>query len=269
MKIEFIITIIILLSIIFCFSFNIRKKERFTNYDTVIKYPIYWINLKKSVDRYNNIKKQFKKYKLINKRINAVNGKSDNLNKLVKNKLSFFRSNKIEISCLLSHLFAIRKSIKNNDNISIICEDDLCFDLIPHWKIKLDKLIDELPYDWDIVNLAPTNHLFLQNNINSDKNFVTWKNYHWGAMCYLINRKGMLKLNKNHNLMDKKFIINTDKSAVADDVLYSKLNSYTVTKPLFTYLNNGSTIHSYHEQLHKLGKDIILKFYNVKVCKSL
>jgi len=259
--------ILIYLFLLFILSLNFKKIENFNQKESLINYPIYWINLDRSPNRKIKLMEKFKEYNIENYRITAIDSKNLNLNNynIKKNILTSILTSKNEIACTLSHLKAIKTSYLNNDKFSIICEDDLCLDLIPHWKISINEIINKLPENWEIINLAPSSKSFLSIALNELNLFKKWNTSHHGAICYLINKKGMRKIVNKFKLLDKIKYNDTSKF-VADEVVYKYLNSYTVTKPFFTFIDEESTIHKSHEKFNNYGKKMILDFYNVNVC---
>lgn len=265
MKNLFLIFIYIFLLFILSLNLKINKVEHFYQKESLINYPIYWINLDRSPNRKKKLMKKFDEYNIENYRIVAIDSKKLKLNNFNLKKNILNQNSKNEIACSLSHLKAIKTSYLKNDKISLICEDDVCLDLLPHWKNSLNKIINKLPKNWEIINLAPSNKSFIATAINDVNLFKKWNKNHFGAICYLINYKGMEKIVNKLKLLDK-IKYNDHGKFVADEIVYKYLNSYTITKPLFTFIDEESTIHKSHDDFNNLGKKLILNYYNVKVC---
>ena len=124
----------------------------------------------------------------------------------ISNKLNSKHS-KYEIACSLSHLKCILEAYNNNDNYCIIMEDDISFELMSKWKYIISSIINKFPNNWEIINLCMTNSLVLKkifdNDINLQRLFIKWTHNHYGAVCYIINRKGIKKLVDKFNLLIK------------------------------------------------------------------
>lgn len=265
MKNLFLILIYLFLLFILSLNLKIKKIEYFNQKESLINYPVYWINLDRSPNRKIKLMEKFKEYNIENYRITAIDSKNLNLNNYNIKKNILDNNSKNEIACTLSHLKALKTSFLKNDKISIICEDDLCLDLLPHWKNTLNEIINKLPENWEIINLAPSNKSFISIALNELNLFKKWNKSHFGAICYLINKNGMKKIVNKLKLLDK-IKYNDESNFVADEIVYKYLNSYTITKPLFTFIDEESTIHKSHDNFNNLGKKLILDYYNVKVC---
>ena len=253
--------------------------------------PIYYINLKRSSDRNKFILDQTDYYNVTNiKRVEGIDGKlikkgrsgdidygtceTPDGNKFfyIKNK-NGHRVSDNEIGCTLSHLKAVKQAYDDDKEYAIIMEDDTSFDLVPLWEQSLMELMRKIPEDWEIINLCPDMRC-CKNYKKQKKDIPTaidWKdNSCWGAVIYLINRKGMEKIIKQLNIKgstgkNKRIDINfkdidyeeitkripniKEKKCynfiVADCILYVLCNTYQYTKRalFFTYVFNiGSTI---------------------------
>ena len=143
---------------------------------------------------------------------------------------------KTQIGCTLSHLFLLN-SISNNrsgDQLYLILEDDV--ELKPQFDAK--NLLESLPFNWDIIQLGTNNPfildiLFSQNDEGSI--LVPTFPSSWGTFAYLINSRAARRLTS-------KFLVNSSmcnidiagngQEFLADNLLYSNLNSYTLCSPL-------------------------------------
>ena len=175
--------------------------------------PFYYINLNTSVDRNNYmIEKYSNKFKNI-QRIKAVDGsKITN----IKN----CDSSPYELACYESHIKAIKRAYEENRDYVLIAEDDL--DLNEDNVQKYYKsLISQLPEDWEILQLVCSNKKRMELlPLNSITKF-TMGNY--GAILYLINKKGMEKVITSKTIhMDSNRIL-------ADYTLYKACNTYTIS----------------------------------------
>ena len=130
-------------------------------------------------------------------------------------------------------------SISNKDNQSgdqlyLILEDDV--ELKPRFDAK--NLLNSLPFNWDIIQLGTNNPfildiLFSQNDEGSI--LVPTFPSSWGTFAYLINSRAARRLTS-------KFLVNSSmcnidiagngQEFLADNLLYSNLNSYTLCSPL-------------------------------------
>jgi hypothetical protein len=220
---------------------------------------IYWINLDSSIKRKEKMDSILNNIDVLSTRIKAINGISEELD--IKN--TYFQKNEgyiypnntnIEYAVILSHLKALEEINKNythniqNNNVSLICEDDLSLEFIPNWTTNLEKIINNAPEDWEIIMLG-----YFTLNINFVSDYRKWDN-DWSALSYLINHKSLYKLNEIKK--DNKYKTFNDVMA-ADNYLFRIFNTYVYKYPYFTFpKNNESTIHKDHLQYHSIYKNI-------------
>jgi len=236
--------------------YNEKYNEKYTLF-----YPVYYINMDKSVDRRLYMENQLIKYSDNYTRIKGIDGsKIKNKYKDTIDGVSFrnFYSNMSneEIGCFLSHIIAIKTSFNRGEKIAIICEDDVYLEtisIIP----SLEKIVNNAPEDWEILKLVSN------INKNSIKTISYIKCNSTYATCYIINQKGMEKLLnivlKNDKIYIKPLYQNQRKGVI-DIYMFQLINTYILSTSLFlpdnTILN--STIHLDHLGYHlKLSKNIL------------
>ena len=229
-----------------------------------IDIPMYYINMDQSQDRKDHFENQLSLYNLDATRITGIVGKKLELR---NGKIPFssdkeiiyynnYNCSKAELGCLMSHLKAIYTAYNNGDYLALILEDDISFSLFPYWPIDLMKVMDEAPKDWHVISL------FNQWCMNDPADYVPFslKSPCYGALAYIINRKGMYNCLKNV-LQDRPLMFDSSYSGeptslMADITIYHMArNSYFYTKHvlMFPYNNNDimdSTIHSSHTNGH-------------------
>ena len=253
--------LILLLIVVFLCK---RKKENFV--ESLVHYPIYWINLDRSKDRKSWIEKNFKKMGITkHTRVSAVDGSKLRVYNLNIPKEYYNTHSNNEIACTASHLNCIKQSYNNKDNIAIICEDDVCFTLLKAIGKSLNEIISKCPRDWEIIQLGQSNPDEMKLLLKKNKEYVNWEKKYWGAFCYIINRKGIKKLyNTCFDNQQIKIREGYKHRIVADELLYNICKTYTLTKPVITFRTLGSTLHKSHENWHEDGKKSLMKYYNVK-----
>ena len=206
-------------------------------------FPIYYINLDRVKDRRDFMEKQVKKYGVKMTRISAVDaldldwksGMANDIpyeNHYEKNESP--KSNKMgELGCTLSHLYTIKQSYDNGDEIALILEDDVDIGLAALWEKSLKELIKSVPKDWECINLLP-----LKMDRKKYNTFVPLElGKHWGTGAYIINRKGMEKVLKVYN--NNKFILHGPQQLMADWFIYELSdNVYVYTKKLLFILSD-------------------------------
>lgn len=241
-----------------------KKKENFQ--ESLVNFPLYWINLERSKNRRNWIEKSFKKLGIHNHtRISAVDAKKLGTYNFIIPRDYFSTHSKNEIACTLSHLKCIEKAYHNKDKIVIICEDDICFSLLKVINKSINKMINNCNNNWEIIQLGHSNPDEMKLLLKEKKEYVNWKRDYWGAFCYVVNRKGINKI-YNSCFKNGKISIKSgyNHRIVADELLFNICKTYTLTKPIVTFKTLGSTLHKSHENWHEDSKKSLMKYYNVK-----
>lgn len=236
----------------------------------------YYINLKNSKDRKINMENFFKKLevyfeeKINYQRIEAFNGKEENIDDYIINckfnnlkstcfiedKASYFNLklnqnnarvknlNQGEFGCLYSHIKAINSFLNTNEDICIICEDDLddnfFYDPV-FFKNKI-KYLSGIIDTYGIISLSCVGNKFLIEKIlkseQKTNNLYKFKKYFfYGTGSYMINRKTAEKIINDFTIIDnnklKLKFDNTNQSLVADNFIYSQANTHFYVPSLF------------------------------------
>ena len=117
----------ILIFILFIVFIIFTKKEGFTNKSIESNVMIYWINLDRSSDRREKMKKMLETIDISNQRISAIDGKNEKMYDIINT--NNYDSTDSEYGCLMSHLEAIRIFKDSTHNIALILEDDCTLEL--------------------------------------------------------------------------------------------------------------------------------------------
>ena len=213
--------------------------------------PVYYINIDEQSDRKHHIEDHFRYWGIENyTRISAYVGRQDDLSGIIKGRYPENMTSG-EVGCVTSHLKAIKHWYDTSDSqFALIMEDDIDLDLVKFWNFSWNEFMANLPYDWDVVQLAiictGSIHVKLHKRFVND----------FSTACYMINRHHAEKLIKFHVREDKYKLDNGSKPrAVADDLIYNSGNTYAM--PIFLYkLELGSSIHPEHiDAIHKGNRD--------------
>jgi len=209
--------------------------------------PIYYLNLDGQPERREYMENQFKYWEIENyERISAYDGRDDDLSDIIKGRYPEMLTSG-EVGCITSHLKAIKHWYETSDSsYAIIMEDDCSLDLVRYWNFTWDDFYANIPYDWDVVQLAIicTGDI----HIRIHKRFVN----EFSTACYIINRHHAEKLLRLHVRGDKYKLDNGVRPRpVADDLIYNSGNTYSV--PMLLYkIDLGSSIHPDHiDAFHK------------------
>ena len=244
----------------------------------------YYINLNESIDRRNNMINFFTKLQhfinkdIIYQRIEAFNGKTENIDnylincKFIDLKSTYFEKgeincnnlkikvknlnkvelNKSEFGCLYSHFKALDTFVKSNEEVSIICEDDLDSNFFynsNYLKNELDRL-SKIINNYGIISLSCVGNIDLINKILNNPNksllFKFCEYFFYGTGCYMINRNTAIEILNRYsvikdNILKLKFD-NTNLSLTADNFIYSQSNTHFYIPSLFFTKNFKSLI---------------------------
>jgi len=287
MKVILILILIIVLILIF---FKMYKKERskqlyeylenfvkdVDRYNTifprkVIKIPVYYINMDKSTDRNEWMKKQMVNVERYY-RVPAVNGyKIKNKKHDVVDGVEFYNQFDLtlpEIGCTLSHLKAIKIAYENGEEMVIIMEDDIYMDMMNLMDYSLETLIENAPDDWEIIKLV--NHSQVLNKSSTYKehsfHFYDRNKPAYSSGAYVINRKGMETFLRTCGA--NPYYLMNQKSGVTDTFLWQVSKQVYILEPcVVTHLNTklNSTIHDEDTHGHLRVTKTIFGQYKEKV----
>lgn len=151
----------------------------------------YCINLNRRSDRRLSMVEQFNNINFIDYYIvDAVDGDS------IENPNENYHCQKV-YGCLLSHRKAVEMAIQNDDDLCLICEDDIvfCNDLETH----LQDIAWALPDDFDVCYLG-----YFDNGIKHEiyNKYLVKLNGQTGAFAYIVNKKFLPILKEYLNLND-------------------------------------------------------------------
>ena len=120
---------------------------------------IYYINLDQCVDRRNWMENQFKNFGIVNyNRVNASEFLVKDYDKWKDNTIhnadKFPRSRVRSIVVSINFMRAIKEWFETtNEEYMILVEDDTDFSLVDYWDFDWEYLMDNIPYDWDAIQL--------------------------------------------------------------------------------------------------------------------
>lgn len=240
-----------------------------------LSLPVFYINLDRKKERNLNISSYLDSYFINITRVNAIDGLKLEGN-CFKGEIDYFsydftdfsEVNKCnEVACLLSHLKVIRIIYQKNLDYALVLEDDVSFEVISKWDESLDEIILNCPKDFDILKLHFQKPKFYKNLKLLNKNIRYRKldfipNKEWSSAALVYSKKGIMSLTKKFNFENLVLSREEYKLLVADYVLYKGFEVYEYTKPLFTTLNDGSTIRPIPNNNQKFMNKRIRKIYN-------
>ena len=219
--------------------------------------PIRYINLDGQPERVQYMEDQFSYWGIDNfKRISAHDGRNDDLSDLLKGRYPDNMTSG-EVGCVTSHLKLLKQWLEETDEpILLVMEDDCDISTVAHWPFSWRDFQSQLPYDFDVVQLAIINPSSV--TIQLHRRFVN----DFSTACYLITRHHAQKL-VNLHCRDNYYKLDqgVKPRAVADDLIYNSGNTFAI--PLFLYkIELGSTIHDIHINVyHRSSHNAIWNFW--------
>jgi len=219
--------------------------------------PIRYINLDGQPERVQYMENQFSYWGIDNfKRISAYDGRDDDLSDLLKGRYPDNMTSG-EVGCVTSHLKLLKQWLEETDEpILLVMEDDCDISTVAHWPFSWRDFQSQLPYDFDVVQLAIINPASVM--VKMHRRYVN----DFSTASYLITRHHARKLVDLHCRGDfYKLDQGVKPRAVADDLIYNSGNTFAI--PLFLYkIELGSTIHDIHVNVyHRSSHDAIWDFW--------
>ena len=203
---------------------------------------VLWINLDRSEKRRKYMEELLNDHKIEHTRIPAIDGMNDISKYCVP---SIFISTYAN-ACTSSHMKALQYFVDNvEDDRVIIFEDDVSFEFLPYISSNWSEFEKILPDDYNVVQLA----VIAEHPITTD---LTQYLGYSSAAAYLIRKKAASKILRNY-VLDGKVNLRWTLYPVSEHAVYRLPHVYSI--PIFTYLNEDSTIHNDHLDLHKKSKN--------------
>lgn len=212
--------------------------------------PVYWINLPECVDRRNKMASQLLSQSISNRRVEAI------------------RNEKPIIGCCYSHIKAIHSAWIDGCEMAIICEDDVDFSNAATIFNRVQTTLSTLPLlvkdDWDVLQIQYTEPHFAKgvhnyiaefkekncDNIDRLQNRII-KGYLYGAVAYLINRKGMIRFLNTMTKLSSDDLTKYTVTAIFDhprahseELVYRYINCYMSVFPILNYTSSESLINT-------------------------
>jgi hypothetical protein len=214
----------------------------------------YYISLEESLDRQENIKKQFDFYhipitSIISKRFSECND-------VVTGPLVDVLDGGTK-GCVVSQLKMIKKWYDETDeNYAFFCEDDLSLETVDYWDFTWTQFIEQLPNDWECVQLCC---------IRPDEVDIKLRerdSYDWSVTAYMLTRNYAKKIIDRYCRNDSYHleICNPELYPMPENVLFHGLGKvYSINlfvenqklQSTFTKINNIETGQKeYHNQTY-------------------
>ena len=231
----------------------------------------YWINIDICYDRRRYMEFQFNTNMIDNIRIEAETPNTIKEYQIMRNEKSMAATPE-ELSCIISHLKAIKKGYEDGDPYFCIVEDDMVLKKINFDKIltyiKIAEECSDEPID--ILQLHTNGHpsvikMYNENFLKYDE-IIKKRDYDYpSAGYYLISRQGAEKLLEKYVISEKTYDLSHKECewSAADNIIYIAVNSWILTYPItISNVNYGSTIHPEHLYNHEYCNNVNRDIWN-------
>jgi len=196
---------------------------------------IYYTNLDHRIDRKKHMESQFDYWSIKNYyRISSskyLSSQEENWQHLVLDDVLSFGSPQVANS--ITHLEMIKNWLeRTNDSYMIMMEDDYDLSLIQHWNFDWDYLMNNIPQNWDCIQLG-------FENVDIIPFFLHPVHHNHTFGPCLINRDYAKKLIKLHCIEDK-FLLNIKTNDIKYKNIYGMVDCFilesgkTYSIPLIT-----------------------------------
>ena len=238
---EYLLIGILILCIIAYFGYEMYKKKEglINNIEKVNidfnEIDMYYINIPNNTKRGVDFEKSCKENELSVNRYEGIDSKditnemveqilsSENSGDFKKSVLENNRENIEFLGSFLSHIGVYQEFMESNKPYCIICEDTVTFNT-PSFKNSLNKYMEHMPRDWDIILLGNKGS---GENLTSKHNIIYNIEELDNNNCYMINKSSCKKLLEN--LMDPRWYLDWSISELAKNGF---IKIYGLTEPL-------------------------------------
>jgi GR25 family glycosyltransferase involved in LPS biosynthesis len=174
----------------------------------------------------------------------------------------------LEISCVLSHIKAIKQGYDDGDKYFCIVEDDM---YLP--KLDFDKISNYAKEtgdnDIELIQFYTSSNVLILDLLNKyirneNPQFIVKRDTDYPSTgYYMISRSGAKKLLDLFVVGDNTYDLTSTDWVAADNILYKPINTYILTYPIaITNINCGSLIHSDHLDNHNIANNVIVSIHN-------
>lgn len=241
-----------------------------------VSLPIYWLTVEGAQNRHQHMLKQFAEYN-VNYHALFTAYPTHNIRKLVPNAQYLDNIADRDISIILSHLNLIKKFYyETTDDMMLIFEDDVSFEVVKYWPFTLQDIVNRLPPNWNIIQLC-----LIRDEDLTDVRFRKMRDSDWGLSAYMVSRK-YAKILVDQYCRDDSYNIDIVTShfrllPCVEAVLFCLDFSNIYTFPIFTenlnipstYFKDGSIPQPNKTLNAKSGKEISYWWRNYGLSKNL
>lgn len=237
----------------------VAKKVKFKLKD----FPTaYYVSLEESIDRQKNLVDQFSEYGIEPKAI--ISKRFSECNDTVTGIYAYTLNDGTK-GCAISHLKAIKEWYNNtNEDYGFFCEDDLSLETVKHWNFTWNEFIENLPSDWDCVQLMCIRGEFddvcLRDRYWDD----------WSVTAYIMKRDYAKNIIDTHIKEDSYHLecVNPDIQPLIETILFTN-GGKVYTIPLFveetkfesTFEGNDGDVKDGQKRNHYYTRNRVLELW--------
>jgi len=232
--------------------------------------PVYYVNLDNRLDRRNYMESQFERWKIRNAtRVSASKYLASEFD-LWKHKLHDLdiieNVKHLHISTIansITHIEMIKTWLETtNDPYMIMMEDDYDLSLIEYWNFDWTYLMNNIPYDWDCIQLGFESSTYISFFLHPIMPFGTYfgpclinRDYAEKIVkLHYVNDKFVTILKINHHTLYKPYVINADYFIPHNGRTYC-IPLITCNTELDSYENKEVRSIPHHQESRKLYYD--------------
>ncbi len=246
----------------------------YINVDSYVNHIMkhYWINIDMCHERKEYMEQQFSAFDIDNLRISAETPqtiKEYTIHRHVNSK-----ETDSEISCVLSHIKAIKQGYDDGDEFFCITEDDVCMRKIDFAKVMgyINDAVKKHGKEAEIIQLYMSGTPFIIELAEkyvfkkySCPEFVVPRDGDYpGAVYYLITRSAAKKILDKFVISPTEYDLSSSGWTAADNILYTSLQAYMLTYPLVTTnVEYGSILHPSHLPNHHHANNVIKQIHKM------
>ena len=195
--------------------------------------PVYYISLEESIDRQENLNKEFSNWGITNYTA-SISKRFAECNDVIHGSLvhTLNSSNK---GASTSHLKNIKKWLtETNEPYAVFFEDDVSFQTVQYWPFWWENFFEQLPDDWDAVQLMWVRPHMVK--VEFRKRYPD----DWSATAFMLKREYGQRLVDQFMISDNEFNYEMGTlQPIVENVLFASGTVYTV--PLFIEETNLPT----------------------------
>lgn len=232
----------------------------------------YWINMDKSTDRRELMEKQFLEKGIDNTRICAETPETTKHWTIHRHPDS--TESQGEISCLISHIKAVKQGYDDGYECFCVVEDDMIIKLLNFERIfkHLKEAEEKHGKPYDVLQLFTNSHPFIVSMYNNNievpgvyQEYIQFRDNNLpSAGYYMVSRTGAKKILDKFVVSSTEFDLSFSSWCVADNYIYQPFSSYILTYPIaIADTSYESTLHISHKANHDHANRFIEKIWSI------